>query len=115
MTLKERLYEERKHWHIKERLEKAENSEGYKQLNMFHDVCERVAEKVDVSDIECDTYEIIFELIEKNHVDISDIIMPYTYTEYKKAMLTSRVRTSPGIGKNQIKFMTQMTLTIMKR
>lgn len=94
MTLKER-----KHWHIKEELEKTEKSEGYKQLDIFYDVCERVAEKVNVTNIKCDTYEVVFELIEKNNVDISDIIVPYTYAEYKKAILESMVRIPPHIGK----------------
>ena len=98
MTLKERILS-RKPSTTKEDLERAHNSESSKRFRRFLRICERLNSKMDLSNIPCDRYKDVFELIEKHHIDISDIVPVDEYPEYKRLMIEDKVQMAPPIGK----------------
>lgn len=75
-------------------------SEKGQRYQKFLQICDRLQKTVDLSDIYCSTYEKVFELIEQHHVDITDIISENEYGNFKDAMLKSRVRCCPTLGKD---------------
>lgn len=101
MTLKERLYKERKHWHIKEELEEFEKNktEGYKMCEKFDDICYHLEKTMDLSEIYFPDYISVFTFIERNDIDISNMIKPYDYDYFKKKVLAEPVIMPPMIGK----------------
>lgn len=101
MTLKERLYEESKHWHIKEELDefRKNKTEGYKMCETFDDICDHLGKTMDLSDIYFPDYASVFDFIEKNNINISNMIKPYEYDYFKKKVLAEPVIMLPMIGK----------------
>ena len=99
MTLKERVMKECGHRDIKKELEEARKGEDYKLSIKVLDVCEYLDTCMDLHDIDCSSYEKVFDLIEKNNIDISNMIKPYEYNDFKTTVLSDNVRMTTGIGK----------------
>lgn len=98
MTLKEKILNTRPTI-TKEDLERAADSPKAKQYSKFLDICERLEMSVNLSNIHCSTYKEVFELIEKHHVDISDIISDENYDDYKNMILNMKSKRCPSLGK----------------
>lgn len=98
MTLKERILS-MKPSITKEDLERVNNSESSKRFRKFLCICEILNSQMDLSNTVCNSYKDVFELIEKYHIDISNIIPADEYQEYKRLMIEDRVQMSPPIGK----------------
>lgn len=101
MTLKERLYEERKHWHIKEELDKVRKNETEddKIRHQFYQVCAYLNQTVDLSDVSLPDYKSVFQFIEKHNIDISNVIKPYEYDVFKSHVVSQKMVVLPCIGK----------------
>lgn len=74
-------------------------SERGQRFTKFLNIIERLEKNVDLDEISCGTREEIFAEIEKRHIDVSDIVTPMKYEEYKRIMLNDRVQTCPHIGR----------------
>lgn len=77
MTLKERVMKECGHRDIKKELEEARKGEDYKLSIKVLDVCEYLDTCMDLHDIDCSSYEKVFDLIEKKQ---------YRYIKYDKTV-----------------------------
>lgn len=75
------------------------SSEKGKRYTTFLKICERLQKSVDLSEIRCNTYAIVFEQIEKNNLDISDLVPKSQYAQFKKDMIESKVQACPSLGK----------------
>lgn len=103
MTLKDRILERDRHDMVQKMLNVYVNSpegkERSERYDKFLDVCDRLQNSVDLSNTECGTYQEVFDNIEKNNVDISDIIPKEKYEEFKRLMINDRIQCCPSIGK----------------
>ena len=99
MDLKERIKESMQLSTDVGDLKKFEQSESHNVYAKFLDIEERVSKTVDMSDVYCEDYNSVFELVEKHNIDVTDIIAPYEYNDFKQLMLNDTVMISPSIGK----------------
>lgn len=99
MTLKEKVLN-RKPSFTKEEIEAIRNSPEIKRYDKFLDICERLQENVDLSDIECNTYQDAFDLVEKYNVYIFDIVPKDEWDQFKKYMMEDKAKCAPMIGKD---------------
>lgn len=99
MTLKERIYKASQNWHIKEDLEKAEQSEEYKRDVMFNDICEYLDSIMDLSNVNLPDYQSVFKFIETKRIDVSQFIKGYGYDDFKQKVIDDSPFSSPFIGK----------------
>lgn len=98
MGLRERIAN-RKPTVTKQELEAAANSADSKRYRVFLKICERLQNIVDLSEVHCSTYEEVFEQIEINNVDISDIVQHKEYEQFKKQLLSDPCPWCPILGK----------------
>lgn len=98
MGLRERMAN-RKPMVTAEKLDTIANSKDCKQYRVFLRICGRLQECVDLKDIQCGTYQEVFEQIEKNNIDISDIVPRNKYRKFKNDMIASPVQMCPTLGK----------------
>jgi hypothetical protein len=103
MGLKEKVIAQSKRDLEIEHRNRIKNAKHYeeraKKRKIFWAICERLTNRIDLSDIECYTYAKVFELIEINHIDISDILHGYDYDEFKNELLQSNIQFCPNLGK----------------
>lgn len=103
MTLKEEVLQRRRHNKQRERLNAYMNSqecrEKSERYSLFLDVCDRLESNVDLSNVACNTYQEVFDNIEKNNLDISDIIPKDKYDEFKRLMMSNIAQCCPAVGK----------------
>lgn len=104
MGLKEEVIREVKRDNERMRRKRIANAKRYeeeeKKDDMLWKIIERLVATVDLSDEECDTYEQIFDCVEKYNIDVSDIIQEYDYEEFKNGFINSRIQWHFGLGKN---------------
>lgn len=102
MTLKEKVLN-RKQILTKEELEKENMSEESQNYEKFLNICDVLKKSMDLKNIKCNTYEDVFLLIEKNHINIEHIISKNQYDKFKKKMLSEKTQWCPNIGKSNEK------------
>lgn len=97
MTLKERI-SKYKNPMTKEKVDAAMNSPEIKLYGLFLKICERLENNID-DETSCNTYEEVFNEIEKRNINVSDIIPKEKYDEFKKTMSNDKAQSCPHIGK----------------
>lgn len=99
MALKEKILRERNEKKYKKTYTQ-EQLYHKKQRGLFLEICERIEEKIDCSEIIINSCEDVFIILEKNNLYIDDIIPKNDYENFKKFITTSKNQYCPISGKN---------------
>lgn len=99
MTLKEKILKESA---MRKKNERTPDKKSELEYDLFLKICENVDKYIfDMNmNIECNTYEEVFNAIENYHIDISNIIKDGEYENFKQNMLSDRAQWCPHVGKN---------------
>lgn len=99
MALKEKILKESEIRKNTKNIYTNEQLRSKKQRELFLEICERVEEKIDCSEIPINSCKDVFTVLENNNLYIGDIVSKNDYEDFKKFIITSKNQYCPIIGK----------------